>query len=45
VGVFYKGKGAMYNFNTEARQAVAEIQQRLAELRASSPEAASIPDR
>lgn len=32
VGVFYKGKGAMYNFNTEAAQAVREIQARLAEI-------------
>lgn len=32
VGVFYKGKGAMYNFNTEAAQAVREIEARLAEL-------------
>jgi len=29
VGVFYKGKGAMYNFNTEAEQAAQEIQARL----------------
>lgn len=29
VGVFYKGKGAMYNFNTEAEQAVKEIQAHL----------------
>lgn len=29
VGVFYKGKGAMYNFNTEAEQAVCEIQAHL----------------
>lgn len=27
VGVFYTGKGAMYNFNVEAAQAVAEIQE------------------
>ncbi|GAB4515746.1 MAG: NAD(P)/FAD-dependent oxidoreductase [Anaerolineae bacterium] len=26
VGVYYQGKGAMYNFNVEAAQAVAEIQ-------------------
>jgi hypothetical protein len=32
VGVFYKGKGAMYNFNTEGEQAVKEIQQRLKEI-------------
>lgn len=29
VGVFYTGKGAMYNFNVEAAQAVAEIQAHL----------------
>ncbi len=33
VGVFYKGKGAMYNFNTEAEQATREIQERLNTLR------------
>ncbi len=32
VGVFYQGKGAMYNFNTEAAQAVREIQERLGEM-------------
>lgn len=30
VGVFYKGKGAMYNFNIEAEIAVEQIKQRLA---------------
>lgn len=30
VGTFYQGKGAMYNFNTEAAAAVREIQARLA---------------
>lgn len=30
VGVFYTGKGAMYNFNVEAEQAVCEIQEHLA---------------
>jgi hypothetical protein len=30
VGVFYQGKGAMYNFNIEAAIAVAQIQARLA---------------
>lgn len=30
VGVFYTGKGAMYNFNVEAKQAVQEIQAHLA---------------
>ncbi|NLX10954.1 MAG: NAD(P)/FAD-dependent oxidoreductase [Chloroflexi bacterium] len=30
VGVFYQGKGAMYNFNTEAAAAVEEIQAHLA---------------
>ncbi|MFW5748079.1 MAG: flavin-containing monooxygenase [Chloroflexota bacterium] len=39
VGVFYTGKGAMYNFNVEARQAVEEIQTRLAELRRTHPDA------
>jgi hypothetical protein len=29
VGVFYTGKGAMYNFNVEAEQAVREIQEHL----------------
>jgi hypothetical protein len=29
VGVFYKGKGAMYNFNVEAEIAVSQIQERL----------------
>jgi putative flavoprotein involved in K+ transport len=29
VGVFYTGKGAMYNFNVEAKNAAGEIQQRL----------------
>jgi hypothetical protein len=29
VGTFYQGKGAMYNFNTEAEAAAAEIAQRL----------------
>jgi putative flavoprotein involved in K+ transport len=29
VGVFYTGKGAMYNFNVEAAQAVEEIQEHL----------------
>lgn len=29
VGVFYQGKGAMFNFNTEAEQAVEEIKERL----------------
>jgi len=29
VGTFYQGKGAMYNFNVEARQAVDEILERL----------------
>jgi len=29
VGVFYQGKGAMYNFNTEGAQAVNEIRARL----------------
>ena len=29
VGVFYQGKGAMFNFNTEAEQAVEEIKDRL----------------
>lgn len=33
VGVFYKGKGAMYNINVEAATAVQEIQQRLAALK------------
>jgi hypothetical protein len=33
VGVFYQGKGAMYNFNIEAEIAVRQIQQRLSELR------------
>jgi putative flavoprotein involved in K+ transport len=33
VGVFYTGKGAMYNFNVEAAQAVAEIRQHLTCLR------------
>lgn len=33
VGVWYTGKGAMYNFNTEAAAAVHEIQARLAALR------------
>jgi len=28
--VFYTGKGAMYNFNVEAEQAVQEIQAHLA---------------
>lgn len=32
VGVFYQGKGAMYNFNTEAAQAVDEIKARFVEL-------------
>ena len=32
VGVFYKGKGAMYNFNVEAKQAVTEIQARLRQI-------------
>jgi putative flavoprotein involved in K+ transport len=32
VGVFYTGKGAMYNFNVEARQALAEIQAHLAHI-------------
>jgi hypothetical protein len=31
--VFYQGKGAMYNFNTEAEAAVQEIQQHLAAIR------------
>lgn len=30
VGIYYQGKGAMYNFNVEAEAAVKEIQQRLA---------------
>lgn len=33
VGVFYKGKGAMYNFNVEAEIAVEQIKQRLAATR------------
>lgn len=33
VGTFYQGKGAMYNFNIEAKQAVDEILVRLAEHR------------
>lgn len=32
VGVFYQGKGAMYNFNVEAEIAVEQIRQRLAGL-------------
>lgn len=32
VGVYYQGKGAMYNFNIEAEQAVQEIQARLQRL-------------
>lgn len=35
VGVFYKGKGAMYNFNTEAEIAVEQIRQRLASRRSA----------
>jgi flavin-dependent dehydrogenase len=31
-GVFYKGKGAMYNFNTEAASAVTEIQAHLSRI-------------
>ncbi len=33
VGVFYQGKGALYNCNTEAEAAVQQIKQRLATLR------------
>lgn len=36
VGTFYQGKGAMYNFNVEAKAAVAEIKPRLAALEASA---------
>lgn len=32
VGIYYQGKGAMYNFNIEAAAAVREIQDRLAKL-------------
>jgi hypothetical protein len=32
VGVFYKGKGAMYNFNVEAEIAVEQIERRLANI-------------
>jgi hypothetical protein len=32
VGTFYQGKGAMYNINTEARQAVEEIKHHLADI-------------
>lgn len=38
VGTFYQGKGALYNINVEARQAVEEIRARL---RAMEPEARS----
>lgn len=34
-GVYYQGKGAMYNFNTEAEAAVEEIKDRLATLEAA----------
>ncbi|RMG81079.1 MAG: NAD(P)/FAD-dependent oxidoreductase [Chloroflexi bacterium] len=37
VGVFYKGKGAMYNFNVEAAIAVEQIKARLAQLKAQTP--------
>lgn len=37
VGVFYKGKGAMYNFNVEAAIAVQQIKARLAQLKAQAP--------
>lgn len=37
VGVFYKGKGAMYNFNTEAAQAAREIKERLRTLEQATP--------
>jgi cation diffusion facilitator CzcD-associated flavoprotein CzcO len=40
VGVFYQGKGAMYNFNTEAQAAVEEIQQHLKNLRGQQVEPA-----
>lgn len=36
MGVFYQGKGALYNFNVEARNAVEQIKERLA-ARASMP--------
>ena len=38
VGVFYQGKGAMFNFNTEAEQAVEEIKERLKLLDGASTE-------
>lgn len=36
VGIYYQGKGAMYNFNVEAQAAVKEIKQRLATLNQST---------
>jgi hypothetical protein len=38
VGVFYKGKGAMYNFNVEANIAAEQIQTYLEQLREVEPE-------
>lgn len=37
VGIFYQGKGAMYNFVMEADIAVRQIQERLSRLRTSAP--------
>lgn len=38
VGTFYKGKGAMYNFNVEAKVAAEQIQQYLRDFKATMPE-------
>jgi hypothetical protein len=40
VGTFYKGKGAMYNFNVEAKIAAEQIKQYLAEFKETIPAAA-----
>ncbi|MBZ0300142.1 MAG: hypothetical protein K8J31_10390 [Anaerolineae bacterium] len=37
-GVYYQGKGAMFNFNVEAEIITRQIQQRLSALRAPEPD-------